>query len=222
MYAAAAIMCASRAALAQDVGATVEAWAGAEAFGRIWSLYTGTTVAPFAPIAADGLRLRAVAGYGDYRTGTLGFADLLLGYHAQLGTLTIKVFGGAMLASHNAADPISRIDGTNFGAKGVVETWWSITDQVWLNADLAYGSLHDTYSARMRLGWRLTPELSLGLEGGAAGSLETDIARAGAFLRYEWGSGEVTVSGGVARQGFDLVWDDTTGAYATLSVLTRF
>jgi hypothetical protein len=215
-------MFASRTALAQDAGATVEAWAGAEAFGRIWSLYTGTTVAPFAPLAVDGLRLRAVAGYGDYRTGTVGFADFLLGYQAQLGTFTIKVFGGVMLATHNAADPFSELDGTDFGAKGVVETWWNITDQVWLNTDLAYGSLHDTYMARMRLGWRLTPQLSLGLEGGAAGSLATDIARAGAFLRYEWASGEVSVSGGVAREGFDLVWDDTTGAYATLSVLTRF
>lgn len=222
MRTAAATMFASHAALAQDAGATVEAWAGAEAFGRIWSLYTGTTVALFAPLSTDGLRLRAVAGYGDYRTGTVGFADFLLGYHAQLGTFTIKVFGGAMLANHNATDPFFKMAGTDLGAKGVVETWWNVTDEIWLNTDFAYGSLHDTYMARMRLGWRLTPELSLGLEGGAAGSLATDIARAGAFLRYEWASGEVTISGGVAREGFDLVWDDTTGAYATLSVLTRF
>jgi hypothetical protein len=217
-----AMTLAPRAAISQTPAASAEAWAGAEIFGRIWSLYSGTTLAPFGPITADGVRLRAVAGYGDYRTGSVGFADLLLGYHAQLGALTIKVFGGAMLANHDAASPFSELDGMGVGAKGVMETWWNVTDKVWLNTDVAYGTLHDTYTGRMRLGWRFMPQLSFGLEGGAAGSLETDIARAGAFVRYEWAGGEASLSGGVARQGFDILWDDTTGAYATLSILTRF
>jgi hypothetical protein len=219
--AAMAMMLGSHTAVSQEPP-SAEAWAGAESFGQIWSLYTGTTFAPFGPLAVDGVRLRAVAGYGDYRTGTVSYADLLVGYQAQLGTLTIKIFGGAMLANHDAATPFSQLDGMGLGAKGVVETWWNITDWIWLSTDLAYGTLHDTYFGRMRLGWRVTPQLSFGLEGGAAGSLETDIARAGAFLRFEWAGGEASLSGGIAREGFDLLWDDTTGAYATLSVMTRF
>ena len=43
-----------------------ELWAGAQAFKRAWSLYSGTTVAPFAGIQEDGLRLRVVGGYGAY------------------------------------------------------------------------------------------------------------------------------------------------------------
>ena len=217
-----AMTLASRAASAQPARPSAEAWVGAESFGRIWSLYTGTTMAPLGPLAADGVRLRAVAGYGDYRTGTVGFADLLVGYHAQLGTLTIKVFGGAMLANHDAVSPFSGLDGMGLGAKGVVETWWNVTDRIWLNTDLAYGTLHDTYMTRMRLGWRYTSQLSFGVEGGASGSLETDIARMGLVLRYEWAGGEVSASAGIAREGFDILWDDTTGAYATVSVLARF
>jgi hypothetical protein len=109
-----AMTLAPRAAISQTPAASAEAWAGAEIFGRIWSLYSGTTLAPFGPITADGVRLRAVAGYGDYRTGSVGFADLLLGYHAQLGALTIKVFGGAMLANHDAASPFSELDGMGY------------------------------------------------------------------------------------------------------------
>jgi hypothetical protein len=217
-----ALMLGPSAGLSQTPAASAEAWVGAESFKRVWSLYSGTTFAPFGPLAADGARLRAVAGYGDYRTGTVSFADLLVGYHAQLGELTIKVFGGVMLANHGAASPFSELDGMGVGAKGVVETWWNITDKVWLNTDVAYGTLHDTYAGRTRLGWRFTPQFSVGLEGGAAGSSETDIARAGGFVRYEWAGGEASLSGGMAREGFDILWDDTTGAYATLSVLSRF
>ena len=202
--------------------AAAEAWVGAEAFPRIWSLYAGTTVALFDHLDADGLRVRAVAGHGDYRSGTVSFADLLLGYHKQIGSLTIKVFAGLALASHDAENPFSSLDGTGAGAKGVLETWWNVNEHIWLGTDLAYGSLHDSYLVRVRLGHRFTPHFSLGLEGGAAGSLDTDIVRAGGFLRYEWASGEVSVSAGLAREGFDFLWDDTTGAYATVSVLTRF
>ena len=202
--------------------ATTEAWVGAEAFPRIWSLYAGTTVALPDHLDGDGLRVRAVAGTGDYRSGTVSFADLLLGYHKQLGTLTIKVFAGLALANHDAENPFSTLDGTGAGMKGVIETWWNVNEHIWLNTDLAYGSLHNSYMVRARLGQRFTPQLSLGLEGGAVGSLDTDIVRAGGFLRYEWATGEVSVSAGLAREGFDFLWDDTTGAYATVSVLARF
>lgn len=195
---------------------------GAQVFPSVWSLYAGATVAPFGYLDTDGLRVRIVAGYGDYRSGTVSFADLLLGHHKQLGSLTIKVFAGLTLANHAAESPFSDLDGPGAGAKGVVETWWNLNEHIWLNTDLSYGSLHDSYLVRARLGYRFTPQLSLGLEGGAAGSLETDVLRVGGFLRYEWAKGEVSVSAGAAREGFDLLWDDATGAYATVTALTRF
>jgi len=200
--------------------ANTEVWAGAEGFGRVWSLYSGATFAPFGPVQQDGFRVRGITGYGDYHTGTVSFADLLLGYHKQFGTWTIKFFGGLTAASHDATS--AELDGPGIGGKTVLETWWNTTDHVWISTDLSYGSLHDSYYARVRAGWRFTPQLSIGLEGGAAGSLDTDIARGGGFLRYEWASGELSVSGGFAREGFDGLPDDSSGAYGTISVLTRF
>jgi hypothetical protein len=198
----------------------MEVWAGAEAFDRVWSLYSGATFAPFGHVQRDGFRVRGIAGYGDYHTGTVSFADLLLGYHKQFGTLTIKVFGGLTSATHDSAS--AELDGPGIGGKVALETWWNATESLWISNDLSYGWLHDTYFARVRAGWRLNPQISVGLEGGAAGSLDTDIARAGGFLRYEWASGEVSISGGFAREGFDGLPGDSSGAYGTVSVLTRF
>jgi len=91
-----------------------EFWAGAQASKTAWSLYTGTTVAPFGEILEDGLRLRLVGGYGAYRyagpravgvssqvvhfKGTVSFSDFLAGYQRQFGPVTVKAFAGLAVA----------------------------------------------------------------------------------------------------------------------------
>jgi len=204
-----------------------EAWSGAEVFQHIWSVYGGVTVAPFAAIREDGVRLRGVLGHADYGKGTAAFGDLLIGYHKQLGTVTIKVFGGLSVTEHvpDPSEPSPVRQGTEYGGKGVLELWWNITDQAWASADLSFGSTHMDYGGRVRLGWRLQPELSVGLEGGSGGTaepqLEHDTARIGGFLRYEWAAGEIAISGGWAAEG---TWRDRDGPapFGTVSLLTRF
>jgi hypothetical protein len=200
----------------------VEFWSGGEAFRQIWSVYSGGSFAPFGSVREDGFRLRAVAGYSDYGTGAASFADLLAGYHKQLGPVTLKVLAGMTTANHNPDDPLSAPQGTGFGGKGVVEVWWNITDQVWASTDLSWASLHSLYSGRARLGWRLWPELSAGLEGGSAGTPDHDIARIGGFVRYEWASGELSVSGGLLIGGPGSHWEGPAGPFGTVSILTRF
>jgi hypothetical protein len=206
-----------------------EFWSGAQAYDHVWSLYSGATVAPFGAIQEDGVRLRLVAGYGadsysglvKFRaTGT--FADALIGYHMQLGSLTLKAFAGVMVA-----DPETRIDARNLGGKVAQETWWNLGDQAWTSVDLSWGSLHQSYAARARLGWRLTPALSAGPEAGAAGDLEWDIVRLGGFVRYELSTGEISVSGGATTDklldGGGLRGAAQAGTpFVTLSWLTRF
>jgi hypothetical protein len=200
----------------------MEVWAGAEAFHRVWSLYSGVMYAPFGSVREDGLRVRAVGGYGDHSTGTASFADLLLGYHKQLGPLTIKFLAGLTVADRDLDDPHSALQGSQLGGKVVLEAWWNITDRAWASADLSWGSLHAAYSSRVRLGWRLWPDLSAGLEGGAAGALDSDIARLGGFVRYEWATGEASLSGGLAVDGPHSDWEGSHGPFGTISVLTRF
>ena len=124
--------------------------------------------------------------------GTGSFADALVGYHQQLGPLTVKVFAGFTAADRQIRpdDPETVIQGPGLGGKMALETWWNLGDAAWTSVDLSWGSLYQSYAARARLGWRLTPALSVGLEAGATGNIECDIVRAGAFVRYELASGE--------------------------------
>ena len=213
-----------------------ETWTGGEAFGRVWSLYAGGNYAVFGGVAEDGLRLRALAGYSKYSyasrrwtgasvqsfqfRGATTFADVLAGYHKQLGTLTIKVLGGITLAERTSDDPEASA-GTEIGGKAVLETWWNITDRTWTSLDLSWTTLDDVYGARARLGWRALPELSLGLEGSAVGGWDYQTTRVGGFVRYEWSRGEVSLSGGIAQDG-GRGSIDLPGAYVTFGMLTRF
>lgn len=222
-----------------------EFWTGAQAYDRVWSLYSGTTVAPFGDIQVDGIRLRLVGGYGSDRywgaravgqgsqimsfKGTGSFVDLLAGYQQQVGTLTVKVFGGANWADRAIVpvDTEARVQGTGFGAKVALETWWNISNQTWTSVDLSWSSLYDSYATRARVGWRATPAFSMGLESGAAGNVEGSAFRAAGFVRYELASGEISASAGASTDkildagGGPAVARATT-PYVTLSWLTRF
>ena len=219
-----------------------EFWGGASAYRNVWSIYSGSTVAPFGGVQEDGARLRLTGGYGEDRyssktpagsqtfRGRGSFADLLLGYHAQLGSLTLKAFAGATMADRQItpSDPTATLLGTDWGGKVVLETWWNIGERTWTAVDLSWASLHETYSARARVGWRLTPALSIGIEASGIGSEGSDIAGAGGFLRYETASGELSFSGGVTsdrlrESGSGLLGVAQSGTpIATASWLTRF
>jgi Cellulose biosynthesis protein BcsS len=214
-----------------------EVWTGAEAFHRVWSLYAGATYAPFGSVRRDGFRLRAVAGHGTYSYssrrwteagtealrfhGSVTFADLLAGYHKQLGRVTIKFLAGLTVADRSVDDPEAD-NGTHLGGKALIETWWNITDRAWTSVDLSWTTLDDVYGARARLGWRLWPALSVGVEGAATGSLDYDTARFGGFVRYEWANGELSVSSGFAGDGPGSGSAELQGPFGTINVLTRF
>jgi hypothetical protein len=210
----------------------VEAWSGVVAFQRFRSGYAGATWAPFGGIREDGFRLRGVVGYGsydgDYGTGAVAFGDLLIGYHKQLGPLTIKVLGGITIGEDQpppspgkAPPPV-----TDLGGKGVLEAWWNMTDQAWTSLDASLGTTDWDIGSRIRVGWRFWPELSVGIEGGSGGTLaptfEFDASRVGAFVRYEWATGEISISGGVAFYETKPEWEGAPGPFGTVSVLTRF
>ncbi len=77
-----------------------EMWVGGDAMRDVWLLYTGVTLAPWSEHVYDpGFRLRAHSGYGEFDyelasgpiherfTGTVSYADALVGYHWRLGEL---------------------------------------------------------------------------------------------------------------------------------------
>jgi hypothetical protein len=212
----------------------IETWAGADITSKSWSAYSGVTLALFGPLDSDGWRLRAVGGYGAYRyggtratpgqsssrssRGNVSFAEFLLGYQKQYGPLTLKAFAGVSAAHHQSTqrDAESTVSGLDHDFKGMLEAWLNMTERSWASLDLAWSSAHDIRQ-RLRLGFAIWPDLSLGVEAEAAGHADDDDGRGGAFVRYSWASGEIAASGGPS-----LDRSMTTGAYATLNVLTRF
>lgn len=223
-----------------------EIWTGADATAHGWLTYAGTTVSVFGDVWCPGVKLRAVAGYGQYRYagardatgatvpfhGQIAFADILLGWLWRFGPLTAKTFAGASLIEHAIAplDPLAS-NGLKIGPKGSLELWLDVSSTIWTSLDVAYTTAHDTYSVHTRAGYRLWPRASIGLEGvlnGSAGhdrhDRETGMLdpshrdiRFGGFLRYEWDGGEVSASGGLST---DLL--NRQDAYMTLNVIKQF
>ena len=229
------------AAAHEPAGQHAEFSVGAEASRQAWSVYSGVTVAPFGALSEDGLRLRTTGGYGGFRyaglrpsggsselvkfRGTVSFADLLVGYHRQLGPLTLKLYAGATATRHaiDPFDPEAEVQGAGVGGKAAVETWWTISDMAWTSLDLSYATLHETYAGRLRVGLRVVPVLSAGVEVAANGNIDGRTGRVGGFLRYEWAQGEVSASGGLMTDWADIEKVDAHGGgYATISWLNRF
>lgn len=230
-----------RPAMAQQAGGqNTEIAAGAAVSRQYWSVYSGTTVAPFGALTEDGLRLRATGGYGAFQysafrpsggggqlvkfRGTVSFGDLLVGYHQQVGALTFKLYAGAMASRHviDPFDPEASVQGSGIGGKTVLETWWTLGEHAWASLDVSYGTLHDTYGGRLRFGWRLAPPLSTGIEVAADGNTDGDSGRVGAFVRYEWAQGEISASTGLMTDWAGIEKIDARGAYATIAWLSRF
>lgn len=224
-----------------------EVWGGADTTKDVWLVYSGMTLAPFSEhIYSPGLRLRASGGYGQYhyeatsqscpffinlgackstaRTINVDFtyAEALAGWHDTFGDLTVKGFVGIASISHllNSPDPGNVTTGTEIGPKAVVELWLNIGSFGWTSLDLAYTTAHDTGSARWRGGWRMLRHLSIGPEARFDQSGIQQSARVGAFARYDWDGGEISVASGFAET---LTLDDQDRAlYGTVNVLLQF
>lgn len=190
--------------------------------------------------------MRVVNGYGQYRYsgarggtddltafhGQIAFTEAMAGYLWRLGPLTAKAFAGVAGIDHIIAplDPLAS-NGLQIGVKGAVELWLNLGTSAWSSLDLAYTTAHDTYSVRSRLGYRLQPAISLGVEGvlnGSGGRTVRDEptamldpqhrdVRIGGFARYEWVGGEVSASGGFST---DLV--KRYDPYVTVNYIHQF
>ena len=243
---------------------TYETYSGADATRDVWLLYSGVTIAPFGGIYGNGVRLRASGGYGQYGyqghragdpkgtkrefSGQVSYAEALVGYQAQFGALTAKAFAGIAAIAHliTPLDPIEDggllTQGLDYGVKGALELWLNLGSDAWTSLDASWTMAHQAYAGRWRIGYRVLPTVSLGLEAGINGHLLTGDSvlsdgslrdplrpqiRTGLFARYEWSSGEISASAGLANSAYDFT--DNNGSvggfeeiYGTINWLRRF
>lgn len=214
---------------------TYEAWAGADATAHSWSVYGGMASSFQSDIRSDGWRLRSAGGYGAYsytsprwngaaRTlknfdGVQSYTVLLLGYQHTLGPWIVKGFIGATQESHAISpfDTENIVQGGKIGVKGALETWLGMGETAFLQTDMSFSDVFQSYGARVRAGYRINPALSTGLEAAAIGNATYDTGRIGPFMRIEWSAAEVSISGGAAGDQ-----SGVTGPYGSFSLMLRF
>ena len=77
------------------------------------------------------------------------------------------------------------------------------------------------FPGRLRTGYRLFDDVSFGLEARINGNARDKDARGGAFIRYAWHGGEVSLAGGLAGRFFDDA-PEMHDPYATLCWLMQY
>jgi hypothetical protein len=212
-----------------------EVWTGADASSHVWLLYSGATVAPYGHIYSEGLRLRAAGGYGRYsyigdRRGVpqafnaeTNYGEALVGYLKTFGPLTAKAFVGIAVIEHDVTpfDPANPVQGQEVGPKVATELWLNVGSSGWSSLDASWTTAHGTAAARMRTGYRIYGDASIGLEGGINANDLGEDARGGLFARYAWQGGEISMSGGYSGRFLDEA-DALRDPYATVNWLTQF
>ena len=96
------------------------------------------------------------------------------------------------------------------------ESWFDYSPRTFFSLDASYGTAFQEYWTLARAGYRVTPRLSLGIEGGALGNEEYDAGRGGAFTRIYFRNTEITVSGGFTG---NYLKDDPSG-YVSVGLLS--
>ena len=213
-----------------------EIFTGLEASNNAVSGYLGAGYAFGKGLYESGWRLHAVGSLGryDYRGSLFGSgADLattfdgeashgaaLLGYQFRARSLFLKLFAGVEAEDQNISprDPQNSVQGSAVGLKLVAESWLDISPQWFLSADASYGTAFQQYWSLARVGRRIGPRFSLGIEGGALGNEEYDAGRAGGFLRANLRAVELTLSGGFTGNYLE----DEPSGYVSLGVYRAF
>src|SRR4249920_1280649 len=187
---------------------------GLEASNNATSGYLGAGYAFGKGLYQPGWRLRAVGALGryDYRgtlfgsgadlsttfDGEASYGAALLGYQFRTQALIVKLFAGVEAEDQNITprDPENSVQGSAAGLKLAAESWLDLSPLWFLCVDASYGTAFQQYWSLARLGHRLGPRFSLGIEGGALGNEEYDTGRCGLFLKANLHAMEITLSGG--------------------------
>lgn len=228
LLSAAVLLAALKPALAQPETPHWEMFSGFEASNNYSSGYVGGGYA-FGNLYGPGWRVRAVGAYGRYHydgalfdgsdyvgttfDGQVGFTSAQLGYQFRPGAVVVKLFAGIEAEDQHIEprDPNNSVQGTEIGLRLVGETWYDISSRWFLSADASYGTAFQEYFSLARVGFRVRPKLSFGLEGGALGNEEYDAGRGGGFVRVNFRALEATLSGGFTG---DYLMDDPSGYVA--------
>ncbi|MBL8907094.1 MAG: cellulose biosynthesis protein BcsS [Rhizobiales bacterium] len=212
--------------------------AAEEAVNR-WSAWTGLSAGPdyvygyvgtglFVAGDADrgGLVARLGLGGGGYRTtgddphDVVQYdANLLLGYRANVDGAAFAFYAGGDVNRHDNKDSGASPRGTEWGVKGLVEAYAPLGGSFYLAGYGTYSTAFETFSADLKLAYRVTETLSIGPEAGAVGAAGFAQGRAG--LSAAWKLKADAELSGAAGAGWDLD-DADMGFYGLINLYAGF
>ena len=103
----------------------------------------------------------------------------------------------------------------------VVKLWLNMGEGAWSSLDASWTSAHETYADRVRTGYRLFDDVSVGLEARVNGNALEKDARGGLFVRYAWHGGEISLAGGLAGRLYEDA-QDMCDPYVTFCWLMQY
>ena len=170
-------------------------------------------------------------------------AALMPGYRMTFGALIVKAYAGVgyrgeKIPSASALKDAAKASagwgmigaraaglGAAFGLRGGLESWLTLSDEMWLSADAYYASgvdgdgVYRDAGGTFRAGYQALSWATIGPEAAVfrteSGSICNNV-RAGGFLRFDVNGTETTLSGGLASG------DGSGGAYGAANVYLRF
>lgn len=187
------------------------------------------------------LKLRTAHGRGYYRYrssrkvgdeyvetdfhGESKFYEVMVGYEFRIGEAIFKVYSGVISETNHIdpRDPQNTLEGTEVGAKFLLESWYEFQSNHWLSSYASYSTGSEYYVAHSRYGIPLMSGLpfigaiDVGIEAGLFGNKEFDALRFGAFSRLKTDIGEITFSGGISGD-----YDQPDAVYGTFQLFRKF
>jgi hypothetical protein len=172
-----------------------ELFTGIDASDNSVGGYVGAGYAFGKGLYESGWRLRAVGAFGNYHydgslpvqgvqvptnfNGDDSYGAALIGYQLRRQSLFLKFFAGVEAEDQHIVphDPNNSVQGSEVGLKLQAESWFDYSPRSFFSLDASYGTAFQEYWTLARAGYRVTPRLALGIEGGALGNEEYDAAR---------------------------------------------
>ncbi len=199
-------------------------WTGANFTNSYAGGYAGFVAALNGNLLSNGVIFRVEGSAGRYRYNSIAFPNIhvdtggaaaLVGYRTAMGPGWLTGYIGGVFETHRNPDPTAPLDGTEGGAKTIIEYFGSPTRDFRVFGQASYSTVYSTYSAFGRLGYGvISDKVWIGPEGSVYGNdAPYRHGRVGAFLGFDTSFGEVTFSGGYQKP-----WttDAPDGYYATI------
>ena len=195
--------------------------------------YAGAVVGINHNLNQDGWLFRIAGGDGHYKYNlapglshgvNFQTGDIMAGYQAFLGTTRVTGYVGANVEDHhNGGDPLATINGTKWGIKGQGEIFAPLNQSWFLYGLGTVSSVWNNYFVMGKVGYNITPLISVGPEVIALGNERFDATRAGSFIGFNiTPSAEIILSGGYSWDERRNNLNDHSGAYAAIHIRGLF